>query len=364
MQERSAAEVAAIEAERAQQLYRKREEQCAKREGLLLKRNRQISEQLQDERKAKKAYLLKLRGMKEEIIEEEWRVKIEARQAVEAKKKAFLEKEDSRHAKNAEKEVAHKMEELRMQMIRKARHEEEVDATVRRRDRARKEMLVEKKDAASMRAQTARELARLNERREQKIQEKERARLQRSREAQLAEQARMATTGQFPGKEAAKIQDAEDQVEGQDVLDAVRKAQEKAFAAEQEKQKAIVAAEERRKRQEERDDKHKKDAKKSSKDLDRGNPILAEVGKFKDWQAKEDKRKKAIKDARLKKVLQREQYLHNLHQSAEKSHELTKRLEVFREDMEALRTKERHQATIEHVKALPVGGGLPYVFVY
>lgn len=364
MQERSAAEVAAIEAERAQQLARKREEQCAKREALLLKRNRQISEQVREERKEKKKYQLKLRAMKDEIIEEEWAAKLEVRTAEENKKKDFLRMEDVREAKNAEKDRARRAEEVRLLEIRRTRAEEDKEATLKRREKTRKETLIEQRDEASHRAQVARELARLNERREQKIQEKERLRLQRLREAQMAETARMQATGQFSATEAEEIKDEENYEAGNDLMDAARKAQEKAFAAEQEKQKAIVAAEERRKRQEERDEKHRKDAKTSKKDLDRGNPIMAEVGKFRDWQMEQDRRKKAVKEARLSKVLQREKYLKELHAVASNRHELATRLEVFRDDMETMRTKDRHQATIDHIKALPVGGGLPYVFVY
>lgn len=366
MQERSAAEVAAIEAERAQQLARKREEQCGKREALLLKRNRQLAEQVREERKEKKVYQLKLRAMKDEIIEEEWAAKSEVRTAQENKMKDFHRTEDDREVKDAEKDLARRMEEVRMLEIRRTRSEEDNQTTVKRREKTRKETLIEQRNDASHRAQVARELARLNERREQKIQEKERLRLQRFRETQMAETARMQATGQFSGTqgESEEIKDLEDYEAGGDLMDAARKAQEKAFAAEQEKQKAIVAAEERRKRQEERDEKHRKDAKTSKKDLDRGNPIMAEVGKFRDWQMEQDRRKKAVKEARLSKVLQREKYVKELHRVFSNRYELAQRLEVFRDDMDTMRIKERHQATIDHIKALPVGGGLPYVFVY
>ena len=71
-----------------------------------------------------------------------------------------------------------------------------------------------------------------------------------------------------------------------------------------------------------------------------------------------------LEDARTNKELAREQQMRQLMEAAEAREELTHRLDASRREKEETREKKRQQAVIDHIKALPVGGGLPSVFVY
>eukprot|EP00913_Durusdinium_trenchii_P002796 g2587.t1 len=174
MQERSAAEVRAIEEERAQQLARKRDEQVEKRRALFLKKNRQIAEILREEKMKEREYQARLREQKDLIIQEVWKTKAQERLAREEKEREFQRLEEIRETKNVERERRRAMDELKQISAIRKHAEEEKEATV----------------DASNRAQQAREQARRNERREQKIQEREEARLRRFRESQFMDSMR------------------------------------------------------------------------------------------------------------------------------------------------------------------------------
>ncbi|CAE7671932.1 unnamed protein product, partial [Symbiodinium necroappetens] len=77
----------------------------------------------------------------------------------------------------------------------KSKHaEEEKEVTVKRREKMRKEYLLQLKVEASNRAQAVREQARRNERRDQKIQEREEVRLRKFRESQFMDTMRATRT--------------------------------------------------------------------------------------------------------------------------------------------------------------------------
>eukprot|EP00434_Breviolum_minutum_P014549 symbB.v1.2.012831.t1/scaffold893.1/size154614/12 len=348
MQERSAAEVRAIEEERAQQLARKRDEQVEKRRALFLKKNRQIAEVLREEKMKERDYQARLREAKDLIIQEVWKTKAQERLAREEKEREFQRLEEIREKVTVERERRRAMDELKQISAIRKHAEEEKEATIKRREKMRKEHLLELKVQASNRAQQTREQARRNERREQKIQEREEARLRRFRESQFMDSMRATRTfkSEGEGEEGNMLEGTTEQDEDM---------QRKGFEAE-----------ERRKRQMERDEKLKREAEKRGKmqQLSGKNPNLAELNRIKEWRAEDEAKKKRLEDARLKRELQREQYLRDLHEAAAKREELWTRLEVRRTEREHERQEKRQQAVIEKIKNLPVGGGLPNVLVY
>merc|ERR1719382_418842 len=89
MQERSRAEIASIEAEKARQLGQKRDDQVKKREQVIHRKNRQIAQEVHAKKEDKRANDLRLRGVKDEMIAELWSKKKEERQAKEKKLEEF-----------------------------------------------------------------------------------------------------------------------------------------------------------------------------------------------------------------------------------------------------------------------------------
>jgi len=351
MQERSAAEVRAIEEERAQQLARKRDEQVEKRRALFLKKNRQIAEVLRDEKMKEREYQARLREAKDLIIQEVWKTKAQERLAREEKEREFQRLEEIREKVTVERERRRAMDELKQISAIRKHAEEEKESTIKRREKMRKEHLLDLKVEASNRAQQAREQASRTDRREQKIQEREEARLRRFRESQFMDSMRATRSfmKEGEGEEGNMLEGgASPTAEDEDM-------QRKGFEAE-----------ERRKRQIERDEKLKREAEKRGKmqQLSGKNPNLAELNRIKEWRAEDEAKKKKLEDARLKRELQREQALRDLHEAAAKREEKWTRLEVIRTEREAEREANRQKAVIEKIKNLPVGGGLPNVLVY
>ncbi|CAJ1360729.1 unnamed protein product [Effrenium voratum] len=353
MQERSAAEVWAIEEERALQLARKRDEQVEKRKALFLKKNRHIAEILREEKMREREYQVRLREEKDLIIQEVWKTKAQERVAHEEKQREFERLEEIREKVTVEREKRRAMDELKQITAIRKHAEEEKEATVKRREKLRKEYLLDLKVQASNRAQTAREQARRNERREQKIQEREEARLRRFRESQFMDTMR-ATRSTFKPDEGL-----EEGNEG-------RMQTTQMGSTGKDEGRKTVEADERRKRQAERDEKLKREEEKKGKmqQLSGKNPNLAELSRIKEWRAEDEAKKKMLEDARLKRELEREQALRDLNEAAAKREEVWNRLEVTRKEREDERQINRQKAVIERIKNMPVGGGLPNVLVY
>lgn len=361
MAERSAQEVQQIEAERAQQLARKREEQVERRQGLVLKRNRQIAEQVREEKLKEREYQVKLREIKDEMIAVIWREKTQARLEGEAKVREFHRLEEVRDRVNVERDKRRAAEELK-QMIAIRKHvEEEKEATLKRREKKRKDYLLDSKVMASKRAQLAREQARRNERRDQKIQDKEDARLRRFRESQFMDTMRTTRSMKQDNAQEPDILD----VENQRMVATAQSSMSKTSAEEEAKQKTFEAAE-RQKRQTEREEKQKREEAKKGKmqQLSGRNPNQVELGRIHEWRVSEAARKKALEDARLNKELAMEKKLKDMHEMASTRDERTARLEVVRNEREMERERNRHQAVNDHIKGMAVGGGLPNVLVY
>lgn len=354
MQERSAAEVRAIEEERAQQLAKKRDTEVEKRQGLILKKNRQIAEILRDEKLKDREYQVRLREEKDLIIQDVWKSKAQVRVAQEEKEREYIRLEEIREKVNVERERRRALDELKQISAIRKHAEEEKEVTVKRREKLRKEYLLQLKVEASNRAQAVREQARRNERRDQKIQEREEVRLRKFRESQFMDTMRATRTFLPEGE----TMDAEGNAER--TLEAGQMSQ-----TDQAHQKTL-AADERRKRQADRDEKMKREDEKKGKmaQLSGKNPNLAELERIAQWRAADEAKKQMLEDARTKRELAREQALRDMHETAAKRDELWNRLEVTRTEREQERQQNRQKAVIEHIKNMPVGGGLPNVLVY
>jgi len=357
MQERSAAEVRAIEEERAQQLAKKRDTEVEKRQGLILKKNRQIAEILRDEKLKDREYQVRLREEKDLIIQDVWKSKAQVRVAQEEKEREYIRLEEIREKVNVERERRRALDELKQISAIRKHAEEEKEVTVKRREKMRKEYLLQLKVEASNRAQAVREQARRNERREQKIQEREEVRLRKFRESQFMDTMRATRTFLPEGE----TMDADGNAER--TLEAGQMSQ--TGMTDQAHQKTL-AADERRKRQADRDEKLKREDEKKGKmaQLSGKNPNLAELERIAQWRAADEAKKQMLEDARTKRELAREQALRDMHETAAKRDELWNRLEVTRTEREEERQQNRQKAVIEHIKNMPVGGGLPNVLVY
>ncbi|CAE7947648.1 unnamed protein product, partial [Symbiodinium sp. KB8] len=138
MQERSAAEVRAIEEERAQQLAKKRDTEVEKRQGLILKKNRQIAEILRDEKLKDREYQVRLREEKDLIIQDVWKSKAQVRVAQEEKEREYIRLEEIREKVNVERERRRALDELKQISAIRKHAEEEKEVTVKRREKMRK----------------------------------------------------------------------------------------------------------------------------------------------------------------------------------------------------------------------------------
>eukprot|EP00931_Biecheleriopsis_adriatica_P104425 TRINITY_DN790_c0_g1_i1.p1 TRINITY_DN790_c0_g1~~TRINITY_DN790_c0_g1_i1.p1 ORF type:complete len:663 (-),score=210.31 TRINITY_DN790_c0_g1_i1:67-1968(-) len=366
MQERSAAEVRAIEEERANQLARKREEQVERRKALVLKRNRQIAEAVREEKLKKREYEVLLREKKDEIIAKEWKEKSIARANLEEKQRKFMELEAIRDRKTTERDKRRAADELKQTVAIRKNAEEEKEALQKRREQMRKDYLLECKLAASKRAQQAREQERRNKLRDKKIQEREDNRLRKFRETQFMDTMRSTRKQEAtmnPAQAAEVMQITEGG--GENMFQLAQAASTMKMQQEYDTQKTFEQSE-RQKRQADLDEKRKKEEMKKDKmqQLSGKNPNQIELMRIRQWRESEEERKKMLEEARTNKELQREQKIRALMEQAEAREELTQRLEVSRQEKEEVRSKNRQQRVIDHIKNLPVGGGLPGVFVY
>ncbi|CAE8589626.1 unnamed protein product, partial [Polarella glacialis] len=215
MQERSAAEVANIEAERAQQLAKKREEAVEKRQFLVVKRNRQIAEQIRLDKGKGREFEVKRRLEKDAMIEASWELKTEVRVAREAKRAEFLRLEEIRERVNVDRESRRARDEVVQLVAIRRVVKEEKEVTLRRREKLRKEFLLQWKVDATQRAQIVRDRARISERREQQISHREDARLRRFRETQFMDtmrSTRSASPARRPDADVLNLEGANPEV--------------------------------------------------------------------------------------------------------------------------------------------------------
>lgn len=347
--ENSKAELAAIEAERANQLQRKREEQLERRTQLVLKKNRQYAEENREQRLKVRDNQARLAEMKDLIIQQIWKEKALERMNREEKKREFNRLEEVRERTNSERERRRAMDELKQITAIRLHEKEQKEATLKRRAFMRQEYLLQLKVEASQRAQKVREQQKRTDRRDQRIQDKEEARLRRFRESQFVDTMR-ATRNAFGGSKGADILNLEATGEG---LDAKMNSEGQATA--EITMRPGTSS----------DKKNREDAKKEKmQHLSGRNPNMVELQRIRDWRASEERRKKILEDARLKKELAQENQMQQLAEKTANRTELWEELEVNRNSFESDRAKNRQQAVIDRIKNMPVGGGLPNVLVY
>eukprot|EP00933_Yihiella_yeosuensis_P020726 TRINITY_DN16561_c0_g1_i1.p1 TRINITY_DN16561_c0_g1~~TRINITY_DN16561_c0_g1_i1.p1 ORF type:complete len:640 (-),score=188.54 TRINITY_DN16561_c0_g1_i1:108-2027(-) len=371
MQERSAKEVNKIEAERAQQLARKRDEQVEKRDQLVVKRNRQIGETIREEKAAKRENEIRLRKIKDKMIEEEWTEKMKVRNAKDDKVRRFKVLEEVREKKEREREKRRAKEEEKQLVQVRAAAVEEKDATLKRRDKMRREYLLQWKIDASDRAQSSREQVRRQERRDAKIHDREEARLRKFRESQFVDTMR-STRSFSPTKGGDGVEDVEvtdlEATGGNQAAQAERTMLPPQMGTQKTEAGGTKTYEqiERDRRQAERNEKHRQEEAKKGKmqQLSGRNPNVVEVLRIRDWRFAEEKRMKALEDARVKKEVALEKRAKEMQDKSQKRDTLWEELEVPRKEREAEREKARLQAICSRIKALPMGRCLPNTLVY
>lgn len=345
--ESTKAELAARETDRANQLQGKRIEQLEKRANLVLKKNRQYSETHREQRLKVAENKARLLEVKELITTQLWKEKTIERMNREGKRREFVRLEEVRERTNNERERRRATDELKQITAIRQHEKEQKEATLKRRAVLRDDYLLRLKVEASNRFQQVRQQKKRNERRDQRIVDKEEARLRRFRESQFVDTMR-ATRDAFGGSKGADVLNLEATGEG---MGATMTSEGQATADGTGRLKS--------------DKQNREDAKKEKmQHLSGRNPNMVELQRIRDWRASEERRKKMMEDARLKKELAQENHAFQLAEKAANRLELWEELEVNRNDSESDRAKNRQQAVIDRIQNMPVGGGLPNVLVY
>jgi len=358
MQERSANEVKAIEAERAKQLGRKRDDQVAKREVAIAKKSRGIAEKVFQIKEARRAVEARRRAEKDQLLEEMWQRKSDAIREKEKKMEAFAAMEEVRegNCRNRERRRAHN-ERDRFRALRDAEAKEE-EETLARRNAARKEQLLQWQIAAQGAASERREIERRNVGRERKIQAREELRLRRFRETQFLETQRSNAFGgakkgddSRPGSPSAG--------DGPQIPEGSSAAEIEAFQKSFEEQ-------ERQRRRAERQEKLKQDEAKQAKmqQLTGPDPTARELARIAKWRAADDEKKQRLQNAKLKQELEAEARMDHVIKATNDRSAVWAELEEKRRAASQERTIARREAVAERTKKLPVGLALPRVFVF
>lgn len=359
MQERSAAEVRAIEETKAKQLGRKREEAVVVRERKVQSVNRDLADAVFAHQTEVRQKEIALREEKDGIIEELWRQKSEARREKDKQREDFEAMEDARERVNLERETRRAMEE-REYLVKKREHETaEENATQGRRTLIHKEALLQWKVDASKRAVAVRDNQKRETRRQKKVFEREEARLRKFRETQFLEsmQSRSMSPTRRLGEPEGEPGDtrASTLPPGGTAGSAEMEAFQKSFE-QQERQKRNAEREERRKAEE---------AKKGRMQQLKGkDPNTAEILRINEWRKDEQARKDRIENAKLERELAQEDNAKRMSRIIADREEMWERLEKVRREKSLERELKRNEACIKHTKALPVGSGLPKVMLY
>jgi len=374
LQERTANEVAAMEAQRAAQLGRKRDDQVEKRDAVVVKRNKQIAARVHHDRAAERLHKVKIKELKDAIIEELWRLKREKRVQAYSKRTEFKRLEEERAQKLRAREVKRAIKErdtileMRQQA---AKEEEEIQ---RRRDLAHREFLSAWKMEAAERALVKREAQRLAGRREHQINAQEEGRLRRFREAEFLESLRsggLARAAAPAGQEEDEKGEEPEAAKRQSTLatgSAIQTTMSSfmgATAAEHERFQRTFNQVERQRRHAEREEKRRQEQmRRGKKEGISQDPKAAELARIMAWRADEEQLKQYIADARLSKELALEQSLMALTKGGKARQDLWEYLEKPRSARIATREQALQDKTIARAKALRPGSGLPAVFSY
>merc|ERR1712060_810123 len=190
MQERSAAEVKAIEQTRALQLARKRDDAVLLRKKTIATADREMAQTVKKYQQEIRAVEVRRREEKDVFIEELWTSKREARELTEQNRNLFVDLEVVRDRVTRGKEDARAEQEKRdLDAIREtaAKEKEDIEA---RTAKTHKDMLTQWKVDALERAQQFRENDRKESYREVNRKKKEEDRLRRFRETQFLDTLR------------------------------------------------------------------------------------------------------------------------------------------------------------------------------
>lgn len=376
MQERSQAEIASIETEKARQLGQKRDDQVKKREQVILRRNRQIATDVRSRLDEERKNEMRLRGVKDGMIAELWSTKKAERQEKEAKYQEFLRLEEVRERVSLEREKIRAAEEWDyIQQLRK--HMDEVRlATEERRQEQHKAALTKLKVEASNRAVLKAQQQNQVELREQRIQVREEARSRRARETQFLTTVRhavkdggaledapaspkpaLAALGDSAGPLASRSLMGPDSPlaksmtrDGSELMDFHRTYEQ------QERQKRHAEREAKREAEEE---KRGKLAHLASRD-----PAALERQRIAKMHAEQEQKKKAVEEAQLARELAVEAKAREESERSLRREELFNKLEVTRQERERNAEAQRTAALVERTQALEIGRGLPTVLSF
>lgn len=364
LQERTANEVAAMENQRAAQLGKKRDDQVEKRETILVKRNKQIAARVHHDRAAERLHRVKIKEIKETLIEELWRMKHEFRLAAYAKRKEFQRLEEER-AKNTSNRGS-KRAILERDHILEMRQENTqlTEEVQKRRELQHREFLSDWKMSAAERALAKRETMRLAARREQQIHAQEETRLRRFREAEFLDSLKSGGLHTAAPQAGQNEEEKTEEADGKPMQSTMSSFMG-ATAAEQERFQKTFEQVERQRRHAERADKLRQEQmRRGKKDGAREDPKVAELLRIKAWQAEAERQKKYIEDARLNKELNMEEQFMGSTKGKKARLELWEYLQKPRSEQTSNREQACQDKTIARAKALRQGSGLPTVFSY
>jgi len=363
MQDRNANEVKKIEAERAQQLARKRADQVVKVDTVLDRKNRQIAEVVRDFKESEKAQKVELDETKEKIIEDLWAEKAEVRQELEKKNEEFEAMEEVRERKLLDREALRaRMERDRHRAAREAERELK-EETVDRLRRTHRDMLFQWKVDASNSACSLREQAKRNSVRDRATDDRGEIRLRKFRETQFLEQANRSRTGpMFATDESGPLVDED----GIAIYVPPEADIGECSAGEMEQFQRTYEQQERQRRNADREVLRLREAEKVGKlkDLKGKDPNAAELIRVRAWRKADDARQKKLDNARLKKEMGNEKIRKDQQVKRKQHEERWEDLEEKRMIMSVDMEKKRNEVLLKHIKNCKIGTGLPALLAY
>lgn len=353
MQERSEAEIKAIEAQRKAQLARKREEKIAKIELRFKAMGRAEAKKAHEWHEEERERKLRLKEAKEAIVERIWAEKHAEIEDKQRRREAFERKEDARDAKIHAREVRRAKDEYaKWAELRQIEAEAKEEVEQRRRN-LRKEYLMAWKVEATKRAVAVRENQKRNQLREKRLQEKQELRLRKFRETQFLDTMRNRSL-------SPTMRLGDGAAEGDSPISpGATKSDIASF------QKSFEQ-EERLRRRTEREEKRKQEEAKRGKmeKLGPANPNAVEIVRIQEWRKQQQEKKEAIESARLQRELAQEKAKMEAEERTADRTETFERLEKVRREREAEREQKRQEALLQRVRALPIGTALPLALVY
>lgn len=368
MQARSANDLKQIEKGRARQLERQREEKVLKREQAIQKANLLITNHVRELKEEQRAIEVTRQEAKDAIVEAEWTRKAQVMQGAKAKQEQFEALEDVRDRVNEDLWQRRSLRERdRITAEREDRAIEEREV-LRRRESERKEQELTRDVEFRRRMINVQEQAKRDKGRDRRIFDAREESMKLLRERQFLEQANARVASPRGGfgsddktmlpDELATVRppdgappDASELTASKDEMDRFQKTFEQ-----QERQRRQREREERRQALEGKRDKVKL--------LGSKNPNEREIERAVEWRRAEAQHKKEIEDAQTKKELAQEEAQRIEAEKVSRRQELWERLEGERRARSRDHDMKRNTTTIRHVKALPMGTGLPRILAF